>query len=81
MLMAVVKTTLNLPDEIKARVAATGRARHISEAEVIRDTLARGLAAAEPPRIIGMVDAGGSVRAEDIDAEPAAGFGANEIAS
>jgi hypothetical protein len=40
-----VKTTRYLPDEIKARVAATARARHISEAEVIRDTLAGGLSA------------------------------------
>lgn len=42
------KTTVYLPDELKATIAAEAKRRGVPEAEVIRETLRAGLARPAP---------------------------------
>ncbi|MBK5305935.1 MAG: ribbon-helix-helix protein, CopG family [Frankiaceae bacterium] len=65
-----VKTTLYLPDELKAEVEREARRRGIAEAEVIRLALAAGLSRPLPRAAI--ID--GPAIAEHVD-ELLAGFG------
>lgn len=66
-----VKTTLYLPDQLKAEVEREARRRGISEAEVIRAALAAGLSRPSPRA--GIID--GPAIAEHVD-ELLEGFGA-----
>lgn len=65
-----VKTTLYLPDGLKAEVEREARRRGIAEAEVIRQALAAGLSRPSPRA--GIVD--GPAIAEHVD-ELLEGFG------
>lgn len=65
-----VKTTLYLPDELKAEVEREARRRGIPEAEVIRSALAAGLSRPSPRA--GIID--GPAIAEHVD-ELLEGFG------
>lgn len=65
-----VKTTLYLPDDLKAEIEREARRRGIAEAEVIRLALAAGLSRPRPRA--GILE--GPVIAEHVD-ELLAGFG------
>ncbi|WP_343600041.1 CopG family transcriptional regulator [Mycobacterium sp.] len=67
------KTTVYLPDELKAAVKRAAKQRGVSEAEVIRDSIRAGVAGARPrPR--GGLFAGPEPAARRVD-ELLAGFG------
>ncbi len=69
----VNKTTVYLPDELKRAVTASSRRRAISEAEVIRQSIADAMSNEKlPPR--GPLFASDVLLADDIDAQ-LAGFG------
>ena len=44
----MVKTTIYLPDDLKAAVKRTAAQRGVSEAEVIRESVRAGVASARP---------------------------------
>ena len=50
MMYGVKRTTIYLPDDLKARLEATARAEGRTEADVIREALAQALAQRETPR-------------------------------
>lgn len=66
------KTTVYLPDELKAAVKRAARQRGVSEAQVIRESIRRRSAAPPPPR--GGLYAGSEPIARRVD-ELLAGFG------
>ncbi|WP_182358398.1 CopG family transcriptional regulator [Tomitella gaofuii] len=67
------KTTLYLPDELKAAVARSAAREGVSEAEVIRRSIARSVGG-ERPRPRGGLFRSGSPIAREADAH-LAGFG------
>ena len=50
MMYGVKRTTIYLPDDLKARLEATARAEGRTEADVIREALARALDGRKLPR-------------------------------
>jgi hypothetical protein len=71
----MVKTTLYLPDELKARIEQAARDERRAEADVIRDAIADSLDRRIPPApVLGIFDSGdpdwASRASEDLD-----GFG------
>jgi metal-responsive CopG/Arc/MetJ family transcriptional regulator len=69
----VIKTTIYLPDDLKAAVERAARTRDVSEAEVIRDAI-RAAVAAERPRPRGALFASGDPISDRVD-ELLKGFG------
>lgn len=71
------RTTVYLPDELKAALERTAAAQGRSEAEIVRSAL---VAATEehayPPPNVPLFESGDSSLAERVDEELAAGFGA-----
>jgi predicted transcriptional regulator len=67
------KTTIYLPAELKSAVKRVARQRHVSEAEVIRDSI-RQAVAADRPRPRGALFAGREPIARRVD-ELLDGFG------
>ena len=70
------RTTLYLPDELKAALERTAAAQGTSEAEVVRNALLAATIdqAFAKPRIP-LFDSGNTTLAERVDEELAAGFG------
>lgn len=66
------KTTVYLPDELKAAVKRAARQRGVSEAQVIRESIRAAVGGAKPPR--GGLYAGSEPIARRVD-ELLAGFG------
>lgn len=75
----MVKTTIYLPEELKRRLAALARRRHISEAELIRTSLADTVAEpARRPAFPVLASRGGTGTSNDserVDELLAEGFG------
>jgi Arc/MetJ-type ribon-helix-helix transcriptional regulator len=70
------RTTVYLPDELKAALERTASARGTSEAEVVRAALAVATRDhAHPAPRIPLFDSGDPTLAERVDDELAAGFG------
>lgn len=70
------RTTVYLPDDLKAALERSARAQGKSEAEVIRTAIAAATSAEAPPRPrLPLFDSGDATLAERVDAELAAGFG------
>jgi hypothetical protein len=70
------RTTVYLPDDLKAALERTAAAQGKSEAEVIRAALAGATADQAHPRPqIPLFDSGDPTLAERVDEELAAGFG------
>jgi predicted transcriptional regulator len=74
--MAMQKTTLYLPDDLKARLARTAAETGRSEAELIREGIRLALAQQEPPAARAGIFASGRLDlSERVDNLLAAGFG------
>jgi hypothetical protein len=74
----VKRTTIYLPDDVKAQLERVARAEGRTEADVIREALATALARRTPPRPqLPLVEPTGvaSNVAEDVDEALAEGFG------
>ena len=70
------RTTIYLPDDLKAALERTAAAQGKSEAEVVRSALAAATAEhAYPSPTLPLFESGDSTLAERVDAELAAGFG------
>jgi hypothetical protein len=70
------RTTLYLPDELKAALERTAIAEGCSEAEVVRAALISVTRAhVDPPPRLPLVDSGDETLAERVDEELARGFG------
>jgi hypothetical protein len=70
------RTTVYLPDELKAALERTAAAQGKSEAEVVRGALAAATAASAHPRPrLPLFDSGDPTLAERVEDELAAGFG------
>jgi hypothetical protein len=76
--MAMVKTSVYLPDELKDRLAQAAEVSGESEATIIRSALEQWLASMLRPRLkmIGSLEFGDPYFAERVD-EYMAGFGEN----
>jgi plasmid stability protein len=71
------RTTIYLPDELKAALERTAAAQGTSEAEVIRSALAAATSEQAHPRPrLPLFESGDPTLAERVDDELAAGFGA-----
>ncbi len=70
------RTTIYLPDELKAALERTAAAQGRSEAEVVRSAVAAATSAQAPPRPrLPLFDSGDPTLAERIEDELAGGFG------
>jgi plasmid stability protein len=70
------RTTIYLPDELKAALERTAAAEGKSEAEIVRSALAVATADQAHPRPrLPLFDSGDPTLAERVDEELAAGFG------
>lgn len=70
------RTTVYLPDELKAALQRTAAAQGRSEAEVVRSALAEATAEQAHPRPrLPLFDSGDPLLAERVDEALAAGFG------
>lgn len=70
------RTTIYLPDDLKAALERTAAAQGKTEAEIVRGSLAVATAAEAYPRPrLPLFDSGDSTLAERVDEELAAGFG------
>jgi Arc/MetJ-type ribon-helix-helix transcriptional regulator len=70
------RTTIYLPDELKAALERTAVAEGRSEAEVVRSALAAVTAShAYPPPRLPLFESGDETLAERVDEELARGFG------
>ncbi len=70
------RTTVYLPEEVKAALERTAEQRGTSEAEVIRSAIAAATAEQEHPRPhLPLFDSGDPTLADRVDDELAAGFG------
>jgi plasmid stability protein len=70
------RTTVYLPDDLKAALKRTAAAQGRSEAEVVRSALAAATAAeAYPQPRLPLFDSGDPTLAERVDEELSAGFG------
>lgn len=71
----MTKTTVYLPDDLKAVVERLAAERQVSEAEVIRDAIRQlGAATARPRPRVGFLDSGDGTIARRVD-ELLKGFG------
>ena len=76
MMYGVKRTTIYLPDDLKAALERTAAAHGTSEAEVVRSALASATAEhAYPPPKVPLFSSGDPTLAERVDAELAEGFG------
>lgn len=76
MMYGMKRTTVYLPDELKAALERTAAAEGRSEADVLRRALAVATSAhAHPAPRLPLFDSGDPTLAERVDAELAAGFG------
>jgi plasmid stability protein len=76
MMYGMVRTTVYLPDELKAALERTATAEGRSEAEVVRAALAAATAPhTYPPPRLPLFDSGDATLAERVDEELARGFG------
>jgi len=76
MMYGMKRTTLYLPDELKAALERTAAAEGKSEAEVVRSALAAATAdKAHPKPRLPLFDSGDPTLAERVDEALAAGFG------
>jgi plasmid stability protein len=76
MMYGMKRTTIYLPEDLKAALERTAAAQGRSEADVVRSALAA--AAAEhlyPPPKLPLFESGNPTLAERVDEELAAGFG------
>jgi len=70
------RTTIYLPDELKAALERTAAAQGRSEAEVVRSAVAAATSEQSHPRpSLPLFDSGDATLAERVDEELAAGFG------
>ncbi len=70
------RTTVYLPDDLKAALERTAAAQGRSEAEVVRSAVAAATAEQAHPRPrVPLFDSGDATLAERVDEELAAGFG------
>jgi plasmid stability protein len=73
----VKRTTVYLPDDLKAALERTAAAHGTTEAEVVRSALASATAAhVYPTPQLPLFESGDATLAERVDEELAAGFGA-----
>jgi len=78
MMYGMRRTTLYLPDELKAALERTAAANGTSEAEVVRSALLAATIDQAPPKPqIPLFDSGDATLAERLDEELAAGFGSD----
>jgi len=78
MMYGMRRTTLYLPDELKAALERTAAAQGTSEAEVVRGALLAATIDQAPPKPrIPLFDSGDATLAERVDEELAAGFGSD----
>lgn len=76
MMYGMKRTTIYLPDELKAALERTAAAEGRSEAEVVRSALASATAAHDyPPPKLPLFDSGDPTLTERVDEELAQGFG------
>ena len=76
MMYGMKRTTVYLPDELKAALERTAAAQGRSEAEVVRSALAAATEEhAYPPPIVPLFASGDPSLAERVDEELSAGFG------
>lgn len=76
MMYGMKRTTIYLPDELKAALARTAAACGTSEAEVVRSALASATAGhAYPPPKVPLFTSNDPTLAERVDEELAQGFG------
>jgi len=76
MMYGMRRTTIYLPDELKAALERTAAAQGLSEAEVVRGALAAATIDQRHPRPqLPLFDSGEATLAERVDDELAAGFG------
>lgn len=68
------KTTVYLPDDLKAAVTRSAAQRGVPEAEIIRESIRAGLASTRPAPRFGLIHGGGESVAERVD-ELLEGFG------
>ena len=70
------RTTIYLPDDLKAALERTAARAGVSEAEVVRTAIAAATARDASPRPrVPLFDSGDATLAERVDEELAAGFG------
>jgi plasmid stability protein len=71
------RTTIYLPDDLKAALERTAAAQGKSEAEIVRSALAAATKHhAYPPPTLPLFESGNASLAERVEEELAAGFGA-----
>jgi Ribbon-helix-helix protein, copG family len=76
MMYGMRRTTIYLPDEMKAALERTAAAENRSEAEVVRSALASVTAEhAYPPPRLPLFESGDATLAERVDEEFTRGFG------
>lgn len=76
MIYGMKRTTIYLPDELKAALERTATAEGHSEAEIVRAALTAATAThAYPPPRLPLFDSGDPTLAERVDEELARGFG------
>lgn len=76
MIYGMKRTTIYLPDELKAALERTAAAQGKSEAEIVRGALAAATADQAHPRpCLPLFDSGDATLAERVDEELADGFG------
>ncbi len=76
MIYGMRRTTIYLPEELKAALERTATAEGRSEAEVVRSALASATAVhAYPPPRLPLFESGDPTLAERVDEELAGGFG------
>jgi plasmid stability protein len=76
MMYGMRRTTIYLPDELKAALERTATAEGRSEAEVVRSALASATSGHEyPPPRLPLFDSGDPTLAERVDEVLAGGFG------
>jgi plasmid stability protein len=78
MMYGMRRTTVYLPDELKAALERTAAAQGTSEAEIVRGALAAAtIEQAHPKPRLPLFDSGDSTLSERVDDELAAGFGSD----
>lgn len=76
MMYGMRRTTIYLPDDLKAALERTAAARGTTEAEVVRSAVASATAEhAHPEPRLPLFDSGDPTLAERVDEELAKGFG------
>lgn len=75
MMYGMKRTTIYLPDELKAALERTAAAQGCSEAEVVRSAVAAAVTQAHPRPQVPLFDSGDASLAERVDEALAAGFG------